>query len=229
MNFSIESIPKDTASSMRAKNIWNEACPVTLEKLRLLKLTHYDFAGNLCAGEMIVHEKIAEITISIFKELLTLKFPIEKIRLIDHYDGNDELSMADNNSSCFNYRMIAGSEIVSMHACGLAIDINPVQNPYIIIPEIRHPEEHEVRRGDLLQLHEIAASPAAPRNDAPCAQVKIYPSAGKTYLNRANQRPGMLEPVVSIFTQHGLIWGGSWNSPIDYHHFQVDRARLSEF
>ena len=184
---------------MKLKNIWNSNCSVPLEKLKLLILSHYDFDNNLTQGQMVVHEKIASNIILIFKELLNFKFPIAKIRLIDHYNGNDELSMTDNNSSCFNYRMIPNSDVISMHSYGLAVDINPLQNPYVVDEKIKN-------------------------------ELKIWPDSGKEYLNRNNQRPGMVEQIVPIFIKHGLnIWGGNWNSPLDYHHFQIDRANLGEF
>ena len=132
MIFSIEEVPDHILSLMKSKNIWISECPVPITKLRFLNVLHYDFDNKLLPGQIIVHEKLSTNVISIFEELLKIKFPIKKISLIDNYDGNDELSMSDNNTSCFNYRSIANSEIISMHSYGLAIDINPVQNPYII-------------------------------------------------------------------------------------------------
>jgi hypothetical protein len=197
--FQIQPIPEIIQTSMKSKNIWAPNCPASFSQLRLLTLSHYDFDGNLQEGEMITHEKIAANVIIIFQELLKIKFPIAKIQLIDNYNGNDELSMADNNSSCFNNRLIPNSDLISMHSYGLAIDINPVQNPYIVDEQIE-------------------------------SELKIWPDSGKSYLNRTNQRPGMVEPIVPIFTKNGLnIWGGNWNYPVDYHHFQVDRGNLGDF
>lgn len=199
MIFSIEEVPGHILSSMKSKNIWISECPVPITKLRFLNVLHYDFDNKLLPGQIIVHEKLSTNVISIFEELLKIKFPIKKFSLIDNYDGNDELSMSDNNTSCFNYRSIANSEIISMHSYGLAIDINPVQNPYIIDPNLEN-------------------------------ELKIWPDKGKLYLNRTNQRDGMVEPLVSLFAKYGLtVWGGSWNAPLDYHHFQIDRTNLSEF
>ena len=199
MIFSIEEVPDHILSSMKSKNIWISECPVPITKLRFLNVLHYDFDNKLLPGQIIVHEKLSTNVISIFEELLKIKFPIKKISLIDNYDGNDELSMSDNNTSCFNYRSIANSEIISMHSYGLAIDINPVQNPYIIDPNLEN-------------------------------ELKIWPDKGKLYLNRTNQRDGMVEPIVSLVAKYGLtVWGGSWNAPLDYHHFQIDRTKLSEF
>lgn len=104
---------------------------ITIEDLRYLKMTYWGYDGERHTGEMIVHHSIADEVLDIFKELYDVKYPIEKMVLVDDYDGDDNLSMADNNSSAFNYRYITGTSRLSNHAYGLAIDINPIQNPYI--------------------------------------------------------------------------------------------------
>jgi len=94
---------------------------------------HYDFALQEHEdGEMIVNKDVAEEVLSIFYELYENKYPIEKIKLIEEYDAIDELSMQDNNTSAFNYRIVENSDKLSWHCFGLAIDINPLYNPYII-------------------------------------------------------------------------------------------------
>ena len=116
---------------MEEKNIWTHDCPVALEDLRILEVTHCDFAGQSKLGKIMVHAKLAERALNIFKQLFELQFPIHSIRLINEFDGDDNQSMAANNSSCFNFRKIAGTNNLSIHSYGAAIDINPVQNPYI--------------------------------------------------------------------------------------------------
>ncbi|MCK5763869.1 MAG: M15 family metallopeptidase, partial [Clostridiales bacterium] len=74
---------------------------------------------------------VASDIIEIFKELYENRYPIEKIQLISYYEGDDNLSMEANNTSAFNFRLISGSDKISNHSFGLAIDINPVQNPYV--------------------------------------------------------------------------------------------------
>ena len=81
---------------------------------------------------MVVEKRLAEDVIEIFKELYDKKYPIEKVRLIDEYNADDNLSMNDNNSSAFCYRTIKGSNKISNHGKGMAIDINPFQNPHVI-------------------------------------------------------------------------------------------------
>ncbi|MCL1996860.1 MAG: M15 family metallopeptidase [Defluviitaleaceae bacterium] len=98
--------------------------------LAYLTLTHIDFQGNRRLGQMIVAAQIAEEVLEIFQEIYEAQWPIERIRLIDFYDATDYYSMHDNNSVGFNYRNIAGTNTLSRHGMGMAIDINPVQNPY---------------------------------------------------------------------------------------------------
>ena len=158
----------------------------TFEQLRLLSLRHFTFGGEVAEGRLVVSAVVADELLEIFQELFMLRFPIAKMRLVDHYGAEDERSMADNNSSAFNCRLIAGTTRPSNHAQGLAVDINPVQNPYIV-------------RGS------------------------VHPAAGTAYADRTHRRPGMFiagGPEVGAFTRRGWVWGGHWDEPKDYHHFE---------
>lgn len=188
-------LPTDLIEQLQSKNIWQPACPVDLNRLSLVTVEYRDFDGVAHGdGELIVMDAVAPRVTRIFDELYQQDFPIQKIRSLHHYDGDDDRSMADNNTSCFNFRPIAGGKTVSIHGYGLAIDVNPLQNPYLTIKE----------------LEGIA---------------NIHPPAGWSFLNRGNQKPGMIEPVVQLFADHGFtIWGGRWTTPIDYHHFQTPRV-----
>ena len=108
-----------------------ENCPVPLSSLRYLTVLHIGFDGQIYAGELIVHERIAPSVLEIFYQLYLAGYPIEKIRLIDDYNANDEASMTDNNTSAFCYRTITGTDTLSLHSYGLAVDINPLYNPYV--------------------------------------------------------------------------------------------------
>ena len=99
--------------------------------LTYLTITHVGFDGKYHLGNMIVAAEIGEEVLDIFREILYYRFPIERMRIIDFYGASDYLSMADNNSAAFNFRYIAGTTRLSRHAFGMAIDINPIQNPYI--------------------------------------------------------------------------------------------------
>lgn len=128
--FLIEEIPDDIREFMKGKTIYDDS-PVGYDELRYLTVTFWSYDDEKQTGNIIVNEAIAEDIIEIFRILLENKFPIEKIRLADHYGGSDELSMRDNNTSGFNDRPIEGSGALSYHQLGLAVDINPLYNPYI--------------------------------------------------------------------------------------------------
>jgi len=199
-NLSIEPLSQISKKIIENKGVWNDKCPVSLERLRLLKFSYYDFNDSEHHnGEIIILDVVADYVANIFKELHALKFPIDKARTIEKYNGNDEESMADNNSSSFHCREITGG-LPSIHSYGLAIDINPLQNPYIAESDISNKKPNQ-------------------------GLLKILPAEGYNYLNRTNIRPGMVEPIVTIFTRNGFsIWGGKWNNPIDWQHFQPSRA-----
>lgn len=105
---------------------------VDLTTLSHLKVKHYGFDGKIHSGEIVANRLVADDLLDIFHELFNHQYKIEKIKLIDEYNGNDELSMEDNNSSSFNYRKIYHTNQLSNHSFGRAIDINPLYNPYIV-------------------------------------------------------------------------------------------------
>lgn len=104
--------------------------------LKYIKIKHYDFNDNIQVGEIIVNSQVAEEIVEIFYKLYEEKYPIEKMNLVEKYNCIDENSMQDNNSSAFNYRILEQDPKLSWHAFGLAIDINPLYNPYILGNEV---------------------------------------------------------------------------------------------
>lgn len=104
---------------------------IAYEDLRHVTVWHIDFLGQEQKGEFIVNKAIAEDVCAIFYNLYQSAYPIEKIRLAESYGCDDEASMADNNTSAFHYRLVVGMEELSKHSFGLAIDVNPLYNPYI--------------------------------------------------------------------------------------------------
>lgn len=111
---------------------------IALEELRYLRVLHYNFDHQLQIGELIVHRDLAEEMLMIFQELLQQQYEIYSMHLVDDYwveggDGNDAdyASIEVNNTSCFNYRPISGGGKLSYHGYGRAIDINPMNNPYV--------------------------------------------------------------------------------------------------
>lgn len=128
--FTIEPIPSDLIKDMEKGNPI-DSNSIDYDRLRLVTVTHYGFDHDYHQGQLIVHREVAHDIIEIFKEVLEIEYPIEKIKLLEEYGYSDRDSMADNNSSAFNFRTQTNSDVLSMHAYGLAIDINPVQNPYV--------------------------------------------------------------------------------------------------
>ena len=128
-SFYISEITDEIFSRIDGKS-FKEECTLSRDDLRYLHVLHKDTEGNTLEGEMIVNRHIAEDVLAILKELYESGYPIEKIRLVDEYDADDELSMEDNNSSCFNFRFISHTGRISKHGLGLAVDLNTLYNPY---------------------------------------------------------------------------------------------------
>jgi hypothetical protein len=127
--FSKQRIGPDLARRMSAS--WRPGCPVPLEDLRYLRIRYRRFDGRLRMGEMVVHRDVVPAVRSIFRDAYYAGFRIRKMRLVDDYGADDNRSMEANNTSAFNCRVVAGTSIWSQHAYGRAIDVNPVQNPYV--------------------------------------------------------------------------------------------------
>lgn len=195
----LAALDRPTCERLKASRVLREQAPVGCDRLTVVRFPYVDFSGaRQDDGALMVLDVVAPEVSQLFHALYRRRFPLARVRLIDHYDGNDEASMRDNNTSAFNQRAVAGGGPPSLHAYGLAIDINPVQNPF-------------------LQPDETGA-------------VRVSPPAGVAYLNRRAVRPGkpprtgMAEEVVGLFAAAGFtVWGGDWDTPLDYQHFQFNR------
>jgi hypothetical protein len=110
---------------------WHEGCPVGIEKLRLLRLRHWGFDGEVHGGRLVVHRGHDTEVLRVMRRLFRKHFPIRRMKLIDAYGADDHRSMNADNTSAFNCRFVAGTSRWSMHAYGKAIDINPIENPYV--------------------------------------------------------------------------------------------------
>lgn len=134
--FFSQPVPEAVKTRMRGKSL-PETARIGFDELRYLTLYHYDFDNHIQQGEMVCNKAIAHDLLCIFRTLFAETYPINSIRLVDDFDASDEASMQANNTSCFNYRTIAGSHKLSRHAFGMAVDINPLQNPCIKSSRIR--------------------------------------------------------------------------------------------
>lgn len=167
------------------------AAAISYDELSYVHILHYDFNGNPTEGELICNVGIAQDLTEIFYELYRNEYQLERVLLIDEYDGDDDLSMEDNNTSCFNYRVVDGTDKLSRHAYGLAIDINPFYNPYITY------------NGDGSEK----VSPAAAVD---------YADRSASFPYKIDEN----DLCYKLFLRHGFTWGGNWNSSKDYQHFQ---------
>ena len=136
--FTADAIPQKVRAFMTGKT-YKPNENIGYDDLSYLRVKYYDFEHKVQSGEIIVNKALAGEVLEIFAELFDAEYEIEKIRLADHYDADDDLCMADNNSSSFNYRVVAGTQTVSAHGYGRAIDINPLYNPYIVGDKIMPP------------------------------------------------------------------------------------------
>lgn len=184
-------IPDAIFAKMQGKS-WPNNCTLQRSDLRYLRLLHCNADGKPQMGELVTNQKIADKVLKIFRELYDNHYRIEKMHLIDDYDGNDDASMADNNTSCFNYRCVPGTKNISKHSYGLAIDINPLYNPYI-----------PIRNGKPFVMPPNG-EPYAFGRDTAQFQYKI-------------DREDL---AYQLFRKAGFNWGGSWARSKDYQHFQ---------
>ena len=171
---------------------WHNNPYISRDDLRYLRISHYDLEGRTHVGELICNKLIAGKLIAIFRELYKAHYPIQQMRLPDNYDASDERQMRANNTSCFCYRNVSGSKNLSKHARGLAIDINPLYNPYV---------RHSKKDGSLIVEPETAKKYADRKADFP---YKITRS----------------DLCYKLFIQHGFKWGGAWRTLKDYQHFE---------
>lgn len=178
---------------------FKEDCTLPREDLRYLHVLHKDAQGNEHEGEMIVNKHIAEDVLEILKELYEADYPIEKIRLVDEYDADDEASMEDNNSSAFNFRFISHTTKVSKHGLGLAVDINTLYNPYT-----------KTVNGERI-VEPVTGEPYLDRD------------ADFPYKIDEN------DLCYKLFTEHGFEWGGAWKNLKDYQHFEIPDEKIAEW
>jgi hypothetical protein len=110
---------------------WRPGCPVPLEGLRLVELTHWGFDGRVRRGRLVVNRDVAAEIVTVFRRLYAARFPIRRMELVDRYRGSDFASIEADNTSAFNCRAVGGTSRWSQHAYGRAIDVNPIENPYV--------------------------------------------------------------------------------------------------
>jgi hypothetical protein len=123
----------DVATRQRMSGVsWHPGCPVGFGELRLLTVSHWGFDSRVHRGRLVVNHDSAAAMMRVMRRLFELRYPIRQMRLVDAYGADDHRSMDADNTSAFNCRFVAGSSGVwSEHAYGRAIDVNPIENPYV--------------------------------------------------------------------------------------------------
>jgi hypothetical protein len=123
--------PIDAALAQRMRSTWRPGCPVPLSELSDLTLSYVGFDGRSHTGEMVVASAVADDVITVFRALYRSRFPIRRMQLVDDFGGNDDASMAADNTSGFNCRPTTSGASWSQHSYGRAVDVDPVENPYV--------------------------------------------------------------------------------------------------
>ena len=175
---------------------YKKNCTVPRTSLRYLRVLHRNLDGKTQLGEIVCNQSIANDLVDIFRKLYEANYKIERIVLIDEYDADDERSMSHNNTSSFNFRVVSGTTKLSKHAQGLAIDINPLYNPYI------HFTGGKITKVEPANAKPYATNRTNGRKDIP---VPVINTSDLCY---------------QLFIQHGFKWGGAWRTVKDYQHFE---------
>ena len=196
--FYMTKITDDVFARIKGKS-FKKDCTLPRKDLRYLHVLHKDINGKTLQGEMIVNKHIAKDVLTILRALYDNNYPIEKIRLVDEYNADDEASMEDNNSSAFNFRFISHTTKVSKHGLGLAVDINTLYNPY-------------VKTVDGTRIIEpVTAEPYLDR---------------KADFNYKIKKGDL---CYRLFKKYGFEWGGEWSDRKDYQHFEIPDAQIEKW
>jgi hypothetical protein len=175
-------------ASVLARSSWTKACPVDADDLRYLTVSFRGFDGRAHTGELLVNARAADGLVSVFRQLFAANFPIERMRISSAAELNAPSTGDGNTTEAFACRPVRGQTSWSQHAYGLAVDIDPFQNPY--------------HKGKV-----------------------VLPELATDYLDRADARPGMVQPNGSVeraFASIGWQWGGDYRSLKDFMHFSAN-------
>ena len=125
------SVARVTAADL--PHSWHPGCPVAPSGLRRLRLSYWGFDGRPHSGALVVSARAVAPLTSVFARLYAARFPLRRVRPVDAYGGSDERSLEADNTAAFNcrYAVAAGPKRWSVHAYGLAVDVDPVENPYL--------------------------------------------------------------------------------------------------
>ncbi|SKA57381.1 D-alanyl-D-alanine carboxypeptidase [Succinivibrio dextrinosolvens DSM 3072] len=194
--FSISDIPDSVWKKMQGKS-YHENPYIKRSDLSYIRVLHCDYDGKIRLGEMVCNKAIAEDLREIFFILYKNKYPIERILLADNYDADDDIQMGANNTNCFVFRYITGSNFLSYHARGLAVDLNPRTNPYC-----------RVKKDGSFFVQPSTS--------------KEYCDRSNNFVYKIDKE----DLAYNLFISHGFTWGGEWKSLKDYCHFEKEINQL---
>ena len=170
---------------------WHPGCPVSIDHLRHVRVSYWDFRGRVRAGPLIVNETLARDVLWVFRQLFEAEFPIHRIQLPPRYRPPTRRDWFNtrNRTAAFNCRPATGNPgSLSHHSYGWAIDINPLQNPYV-------------------------------RSDGSVLRRAAKPYTDRSRREPGMIHPG--DVVVRSFARIGWEWGGDWVTLKDYMHFSL--------
>lgn len=110
---------------------WREGCPLHWNDLTVIRVAYWGYDGARHVGDIVVRDSVAVDIRGAFRSIYDQRFQIRRIHPVDVYGADDDRSMAANNTSGFNCRRVSGTSVWSEHSYGTAIDINPIQNPWV--------------------------------------------------------------------------------------------------
>ena len=184
--------PVTPAIRSRMGESWSPQCPVALSGLRYVTVTFRGFDGDAHTGELVLAASEAEAVVSVFRALYAADFPIEEMRLVTTADLEAAPTGDGNNTAGLVCRPSTGSTSTwSAHAYGLAIDLNPFQNPYL-----------KGEGADRVVLPELASAYLD----------RTWTRPGMVLADSV---------AVREFARIGWSWGGAWSSLKDYQHFSA--------
>lgn len=188
--FAAEPIPDAIWAKMQGKT-YRQNPYIGRGDLRHIRVLHWDYDNRIHIGEMICNQAIAADLVTIFRRLYDAKYPIQRMVLPDVYDGEDERQMRANNSSCFCYRVVSGTKVLSKHSKGMAVDLNPLYNPY-----------YKVKANGTIFVQPATA--------------EAYCNRSKNFKYKIDKN----DLAYKLFKAYGFKWGGDWKSTKDFQHFE---------
>ena len=126
----VSKLPASLRATMTGLS-WHRGCPVGLDELRLLRARHWGFDGRVHTGRLVVNRDVARPVLDVLRRLYAARFPIRRMVPVDVYRASDFRSIEADNTSAFNCRYVDGTTRWSEHSYGRAIDLNPIENPYV--------------------------------------------------------------------------------------------------